>query len=85
MIGDFSRSQGDRIDLTGIDANTWQSGNQAFTMIGSAAFSGAAGQLHYQHSSGRTIVEGDVNGDRVADFQVELVGRITLSSGDFVL
>jgi hypothetical protein len=32
-------------DLATIDANTLVAGNQAFSFIGSAAFSGAAGQL----------------------------------------
>jgi serralysin len=33
----------------------------------------------------KTIVEGDVNGDTRADFQIELKGLITLSTTDFVL
>ena len=33
----------------------------------------------------KTIVEGNVNNDRVADFQLELTGLKTLNAGDFVL
>ncbi len=44
-ITDFSRAQGDRIDLSAIDANTGAAGNQAFTFIGSGAFTHHAGQL----------------------------------------
>lgn len=33
VIKDFSRTQGDKIDLRGIDANTTIAGNQAFTFV----------------------------------------------------
>lgn len=33
----------------------------------------------------RTIVEGDVNGDKKADFAIELKGLVTLSAANFVL
>ena len=32
-----------------------------------------------------TIVSGDVNGDRVADFEIEIAGIVNLRSGDFLL
>jgi serralysin len=32
-----------------------------------------------------TLVEGNVNGDGVADFQIQLTGLITLAKADFVL
>jgi len=31
------------------------------------------------------VVSGDVNGDRIADFEIELVGIVQLSSGNFLL
>ncbi|HEX8225761.1 MAG TPA: cadherin domain-containing protein [Allosphingosinicella sp.] len=85
VITDFSRAQADRISLSGIDANTGLSGNQAFTFIGAAAFSGVAGQLRYATSGGVTLVSGDVNGDGVADFQLELTGTLAPVASDFVL
>lgn len=85
VIADFSRSQGDQIDLTGIDANTGLSGNQAFRFIGSTGFTGQAGQLHAQSVSGGTLISGDVNGDRVADFAILLDDRITLNANCFLL
>jgi Ca2+-binding RTX toxin-like protein len=84
-ITDFSHAQGDRIDLAGIDARFTGAGNQAFSFIGSAAFTGVAGQLHIWHDAGRTIVSGDVNGNRTADFNIVLTGTIALVAGDFVL
>jgi len=32
-----------------------------------------------------TIVSGNVNGDRVADFEIEIAGIVNLRSGDFLL
>ncbi|WP_342238054.1 calcium-binding protein [Inquilinus sp. OTU3971] len=84
-ITDFSHAQGDRIDLAAIDARFTVANNQAFSFIGTAAFTGVAGQLHYWHDSGRTIVSGDVNGNRTADFNIVLTGTIVLVAADFVL
>lgn len=46
-IFDFSVVEADRIDLSVIDASTKTTGNQAFTFLGTAAFSGKAGELRY--------------------------------------
>jgi Ca2+-binding RTX toxin-like protein len=83
-ILDFSHAQGDLIDLHSIDAVFGTAGNQAFNFIGTAAF-GAAGDLRYEQQGGITYVEGDTNGDGIADFSIALDGTITLSTGDFVL
>jgi len=79
-IKDFVRGS-DRIDLRSIDANTRISGDQAFSFIGSKAFTGSAGQLKF--SSG--ILSGDVNGDKLADFQVNVSGLSALAKTDFYL
>ncbi|MDR6292623.1 MULTISPECIES: calcium-binding protein [Inquilinus] len=83
-ILDFSSSQGDKIDLHLIDANTTVAGDQAFTFI-AGAFTHVAGQLHAIGSGADTLVEGDVNGDGTADFQIKLSGLPTLVAGDFIL
>lgn len=86
MIYDFSRSQGDRIDLSAIDASTKSSGDQAFTFIGEkSAFTGKAGELRYVNSGGDTFVYGDVNGDRKADFAIGFDATLNFVKGDFVL
>ncbi|NVP58748.1 M10 family metallopeptidase C-terminal domain-containing protein, partial [Mycoplana rhizolycopersici] len=46
-IFDFSQKQKDLIDLTGIDAITTKSGNQAFSFVGTEKFSKTAGELRY--------------------------------------
>ena len=84
-ITDFSHAQGDTIDLAAIDANSALAGNQAFTFIGAGAFGKVAGQLHAVLDGGNTYVEGDVNGDGLADFAIRLDGAVTLVAGDFVL
>lgn len=84
IIGDFSRAQGDRIDLSAIDAVFGGSDN-AFSFIGTAAFSNVAGQLRYDVVGGQSFVSGDTNGDGVADFIIRVNGVTNLQTGDFVL
>ena len=75
IITDFA-SQVDKIDLVNIDANLNVTGDQAFRYIGSAAFSGVAGQLRLADQ----ILSGDINGDGLADFRLGLTGVFALSS-----
>jgi Ca2+-binding RTX toxin-like protein len=84
-ITDFNRAAGDLIVLEDIDARETAAGDQAFTFIGSSAFSGLAGQLRYDKQGGNTYIEGDTDGNRVADFVICLTGTINLVVGDFVL
>ena len=72
----------DKIRLTEIDANTGAAGNQAFTFIGNAAFSNVAGQLRTYTQGGDNFLAGDVNGDGVADFTINL-GTATAAATDF--
>ena len=81
-IMDFAT--GDKIDLSAIDAATKARGNNAFTFIGDADFTGTAGQLHYYTDGSHTYICGDRNGDKVADFSICLDGLHTLHSSDFV-
>lgn len=76
----------DRIDLTGIDANSKVSGNQAFTFIGRERFHKVAGELHtYRLSDGNTYVSADTNGDGAAEFAIKVLGNHVFSAGDFIL
>ena len=85
IIYDFKLAEGDRVNLIDIDANARIAGNQAFTYIGTAAFSGVAGQLHVQYTSGSTYVTADVNGDKIADFGLTLYNVNALSSACYLL
>jgi hypothetical protein len=90
-IQDFTL--GDLIDLNKIDANTTQSGDQAFTfMSGASTFTGNghAGELiAVDNGGGIWTVSGDVDGDGVADFQVSVhvadSGVHSLTANDFIL
>ncbi len=85
IIMDWSSVQKDKISLSGIDANSLVSGNQAFKFVGTAEFSHAAGQLRYEHSGGDTFIEGDVDGDAVGDFQIIIDATVTLTSAFIIL
>lgn len=69
---------GDKIDLREIDANTLAAGDQAFSYIGNAAFSGVAGQLRFDAGGVSPtgvktfIIFADTNGDGAADFGIQL-------------
>jgi Ca2+-binding RTX toxin-like protein len=79
-IKDFERGL-DRIDLKDIDAKTGVDGNQKFAFIGKEAFSGKAGELRFKNG----VVQGDVNGDGKADFEIKVKGATALDAGDFML
>ena len=61
-------------------------GDTAFTFVGANAFSNTAGELRATESGGVWTVEGDVNGDGVADLviQITLAGPVPLGAGDFI-
>lgn len=82
---DFSRIDGDKINLSAIDANLAVSGDQRFAFIGSNAFSKVAGELRAVVSNSNTTLMGDTNGDGVADFQLVVVGGGTMQAADFIL
>lgn len=79
-------AEGDRIDVSDIDAIASTSGvNDAFTFIGTAAFS-AAGQLRYQTVGTVTQIDGEVTGDGVSDFRIQVnIANYSFSIFDFVL
>jgi Ca2+-binding RTX toxin-like protein len=71
----------DQIDLRQLDANTTRKGNQAFSFIADAKFSGQAGELRLFES--RLLA--DVDGDRQADFALNLRSNQAFSSDVLML
>jgi Ca2+-binding RTX toxin-like protein len=90
LVADFEQGI-DNFDLSPIDAITTNAAgtNDAFTFIGTnVPFSGTAGDLHAFWTAIGQMVEGDVNGDKIADFSIEIKDpshAITLASASFVL
>ena len=74
----------DLIDLTRIDANSVLTANQAFAFIGTAAFGSVAGQLRLI-TGANSVLQGDVNGDGLADFELQLSAIATISVNDLLL
>ena len=93
VITDFTHLgvQGDRIDLSALDANLGLAGDQAFTWGGGSAAANAVwfefvpGAANPDGSLGAIFVHLDATGDAVADLTIQLVGNITLTSADFIL
>lgn len=93
FITDFSRADRDRIRLDAIDANTENgAGDDAFTFIGSEAFSGTgtpssadAGQLRVTAVGEGFRVEGDTDGDGDADIVFDVASITQLTAADFIL
>ena len=82
--GDLS-GQHDQIDLSAIDAKPGH-GNQAFTFVDGARFHHHKGELHVlDKGSGIFFVEGDIDGNGKADFQIEVHSAFGPVVGDFIL
>jgi len=92
VITDFQQGQ-DKIDLSQIDANGSLRGDGTFHFIAqeNALFDRAPGALawHLENNPGTandvTVIQADINGDGVADFEVQLQGLIHLKVSDFIL
>jgi Ca2+-binding RTX toxin-like protein len=82
QITDFAR--GDKIDLSALDANSTKSGDQAFSYIGSKAFSHHAGELQVQAlAGGNWLVSADTDGNGKADFTIQVHSSDPIVANDF--
>ncbi|WP_293883628.1 heparin lyase I family protein [Sphingomonas sp.] len=72
IILDFSHAQGDRIDLSRLDANTLVSGDQAFVLRASGD-AHIAGTMWLVQDGNTTTVHLDTNGDGIADQLLQVV------------
>jgi Ca2+-binding RTX toxin-like protein len=84
-ITDFKTSEGDKIDLLGVDANTALTGDQAFTFLGAVStFTGdSTGQLRFDAAT--HILYGSTDADTAAEFAIVLTGVSNLAGTDLVL
>jgi len=79
---------GDKIDLSGIDANAGLTGNQAFTLASGGALT-AVGQLaasfEVRDGTEVTVLRGNVSGDTDAEFEIEIEGHHDLTNQNLAL
>lgn len=83
QLMDFSDVEGDQIDVDDIDAKKGP-GNQDFKFIGAQKFHHKAGELHVLNKGTFFLVEGDINGDGRADFQIQATSNAPLEKTDFL-
>ena len=79
-IVDFD-CQLDHLDFIGFDTNTLLEGTQPFSYLGTASFSGGAGELRFDNGT----LWGDISGDMVADFGIKIIATGVLTDVNFIL
>ncbi len=84
-ITDFNSAEGDKIDLSAIDANLKLKDDQAFTFIGNKAFSNtdATGQLRFDSVS--HILYASTDADNIPEFSILLSGVKSLIVDNLIL
>lgn len=82
-ITDFAADL-DKIDLSAIDAIALVGGRQAFTFIGTDAFT-ALGQLRIGLSGGHVVVQANTSGGLAEDLNIVIDNDAAFSAGDFIL
>jgi Ca2+-binding RTX toxin-like protein len=81
VIGDFKTAEGDKIDLSTLDANVATAVNDAFSFIGANAFSAnATGQVRFAGG----VLFGSTDADTAAEFEISLVGVATFAGTDLI-
>jgi Ca2+-binding RTX toxin-like protein len=75
----------DKIDLSLIDANPLLAGNQAFTFLGSGAFTALAGEVRLTVVGADTYVHIDTNATAADEMVIKVTGVTGLTAVDFVL
>jgi Ca2+-binding RTX toxin-like protein len=89
-VYDFA-SKIDKIDLSGIDANTakTKAGDQAFLFNNTTAKANSiwykVAEVDGKASTKDIVIYGDVDGNAKADFEIGLVGVTAIAAGDLVL
>jgi Ca2+-binding RTX toxin-like protein len=85
VVLDFNFAQGDLINLRLIDANIYAAGDQAFTFIGTASFSGTPGEINYYHSDGNTYIQMQTGMSADVEGVIRLSGIHTPEASWFML
>jgi len=87
-IQDFQKGV-DKLDFSQIDANENVAGDQRFSYVnyGGPNQVLGAGQMtaHFDETTGKTIIEANVDGDRSNEFHLELDGNVVPNISDLIL
>jgi Ca2+-binding RTX toxin-like protein len=86
LIRDFSHSQGDRIDLRGVDANARpEDRDQAFQFVGQKQFT-AVGQVRWFQQDGATFVQANTSEATAGpELTIRIDPLVSLQETDFLL
>lgn len=84
IITDFNSKEGDKIDLSAIDANSKLAKDQAFKFMGSDKFSpNATAQVRFDAKT--HILYGSIDADSDPEFSIQINGTSSLVVTDFIL
>ena len=73
--------KGDRFIFSTFDGDTTTEGHQKLTFIGKNDYSGTAGELR----ATRSLLEADLDGDRISDIAINIQGNTLISSSHLLL
>jgi Ca2+-binding RTX toxin-like protein len=82
-ITDFTQGE-DKIDLHRLNADRNLDGNQAFVLTDGTPGAGEL-SVHYDASTGMTVINGNVDNDRTSELTIYLAGEHNLTADDFIL
>ncbi|MDQ0463479.1 Ca2+-binding RTX toxin-like protein [Caulobacter ginsengisoli] len=82
-VNDLVAGQGDRLDLSAIDADSATAGDQGFHLVG--GFTHHAAEMTLTFAAGSTVLALDVDGDGRADYRMTIAGNVTGDSGGWLL
>jgi Ca2+-binding RTX toxin-like protein len=82
-VNDLTLAQGDKLDLSAIDADSSTGADDAFHLVG--GFTHHAGEMTLSFGGGITTLQLDVDGDGVADYRMKISGDVHLDSGGWLL
>lgn len=84
-ILDFNPRWDDVVDLSAVDADAGAPGDQAFRFVGREPFGEEAGELRYERVKNGLVLEGDVDGDGLADLEIFVKGPSTIFADSILL
>ena len=82
-IIDFRRAEGDKIDLSAIDARNDIAGHQAFNFV--SYYTKRPGEVMVAADRGFYVVKADLNGDGASEFMLNVYSPTALTSNDLIL